>query len=155
MKKTIKKILILITKLGFPFTIISSIWLKIIRKVGIGKITDFIFMRLGVLPVEDYYYQPMINQKIHLIKSLGEDRNLHGLDLNIEDQLSILSKFNYSEELMEFPLEESGKLEFNYNNSSYESGVLVHKHREKLLSGCPILEKQSGREPGSFWIRKK
>lgn len=122
MKETIKKILILITELGFPFTIISSIWFKIIRKVGIGKITDSVFMKLGVLPIEDHYYQPMINPKRHLKKSLREDRNLPGLDLNIKDQLSLLSKFNYNEELLEFPLEKYDKLGFHYNNGSYESG---------------------------------
>lgn len=32
---------------------------------------------------------------------------------------------------------------------------LSHNHRDKLAEACPILVTQSGREPGSFWFRRK
>jgi hypothetical protein len=32
---------------------------------------------------------------------------------------------------------------------------LAHTHPEKLVEACPILMQQPGREPGSFWFRRK
>ena len=71
MKRIFIKLFIFI---GVPFTFLSSIWLKFVKKEGTGKIEDKIFMKLGILPVLDHYYQPMINPKKHLTKSLCDDR---------------------------------------------------------------------------------
>jgi len=119
MKKLIKKTLFL---LGTPFTYFSALWLKYVRKVGMGRIEDYIFMKLGILPVLEHYYQPMINPKKYLIKSLRNDRELHGIDFNTLEQLDLLTKFNYNEELNKFPLEKGSQIEFYYNNGGYESG---------------------------------
>ena len=61
-----------------PFTFISTIWFKKIRKKGIHKMTQSnkIFNSLGLLPVDDHYYEPLINPTKHLLKSLRIDRNL-------------------------------------------------------------------------------
>jgi len=79
-------------------------------------------MKIGVLPVIDHYYQPLINPKKHLIKSLREDRDLPGIDFNREGQLDLLSKFNYNDELIKFPMEKTNRVEFFYNNEWYETG---------------------------------
>jgi len=79
-------------------------------------------MTVGILPVLDHYYQPMINPKKHLKKSLRDDRFLSGINFNINEQLTLLSSFNYNEELIKFPLTKSTDIEFNYDNTSYESG---------------------------------
>ncbi|GMV78107.1 MAG: hypothetical protein AMXMBFR79_12400 [Chitinophagaceae bacterium] len=107
---------------GTPITYFSTLWLRFIRNTGANKNHDKIFMKLGLLPVLDHYYQPMINPKKYINKSLREDRNLKGINFNIEEQLSLLSKFNYNEELLKFPIEKVKELEFYYNNNSYESG---------------------------------
>ena len=122
MKKIIKRLILLIGELGAPLTLIASIWLKLIRRAGIGKVSDKIFMSVGVLPISDHYYQPMINPKKHLKKSLRDDRELPGINFNIDEQLSLLSNFNYNEELKKFPLKKEQDIEFNYDNDSYESG---------------------------------
>jgi len=108
--------------LGLPFTFFSALWLKYVRKVGIGRVEDYILMKIGLLPIIDHYYQPMVNPKKHLIKSLREDRELPGINFNTTEQLNLLLKFNFDEELEKFPLEKSEKLEFYYNNGSYCSG---------------------------------
>jgi predicted O-methyltransferase YrrM len=108
--------------LGSPFTLLSTLWLKFVRRVGIGKIEDHIFMMMGVLPVHDHYYQPLVNPRKHLTKSLREDRELPGIDFNIQQQLGLLSKFHYNDELLNFPLEKTARTEFYYNNGSYCSG---------------------------------
>ncbi len=117
-----KKIALLIISLGFPFTIISSIWLKIVRRAGIGIINDKIFMKLGVLPILDHYNEPLINPKAHLKKSLRDDRELKGIDFNIKEQLDLLSKFKYNDELLQFPIKGKNEMEYCYDNNAYASG---------------------------------
>ena len=136
MKRIIKKILKGILFLGFPLTVISALWLRFIKKMearlGLSKTNDKIFMKLGIFPILDQYYQPLINPKKHLTKSLRDDRELKGIDFNVKEQLDLLSKFNYNEELLEIPITERKEKpyyndsildkEFFYNNSSYTSG---------------------------------
>lgn len=115
-KGIIKKIILF---LGIPLTILSSLWLKIVRRIGSD---DRIFMFFGVFPVRDHFYEPMINPRRHLKKSLREDRKLPGIDLNNDEQLELLSKFSYNEELLEFPMEKRKDAEYYYNNVSYAAG---------------------------------
>lgn len=122
MKIIIKKALILFTEILSPITILSSLWLKFVRRIGIGKLTNFIFSKVGLLPVQDHYYQPLINPKKHLKKSLREDRYLPGIDLNVSEQLELLKKFRYNEELLRIPLKKPYKRDFYYDNGSFESG---------------------------------
>jgi predicted O-methyltransferase YrrM len=105
-----------------PITFLATFWLKLLKKAGSSNISDAIFMKLGVLPVVDHYYQPMINPKKHLIKSLREDRNLTGIDMNVAEQLALLSQFNYQNELLAFPMEKKSETEFYFNNDLYMSG---------------------------------
>jgi predicted O-methyltransferase YrrM len=64
----------------------------------------------------------MINPKKHLTKSLRDDREINGIDFNAEEQLNLLVKFNYNEELFTFPLNKRKDIEFYYDNGAYCSG---------------------------------
>jgi hypothetical protein len=124
MKHIINKIFLY---LGFPFTYLASFWLKLVLKAETGEfgkkmISENIFMYLGILPVLDHYYQPLINPRKYLTKSLSEDRNLCGIDFNIKEQLNLLNKFNYNEELLLFPLDKKKENEYFFNNYMYSSG---------------------------------
>ncbi len=141
MKQIVLKFIFFI---GSPFTIFSSIWLKFLSKEGIGKINDKIFMYFGVLPVVDHYYQPLINPKKHLSKSLRDDRELPGIDFNVEEQLNVLKKFNYNEELVKYPLKKQGN-EFYYDNGSYCSGDAEYLYNMvRYLKPKRIIEIGSG-----------
>ncbi|MEO8860492.1 MAG: class I SAM-dependent methyltransferase, partial [Ginsengibacter sp.] len=85
-------------------------------------VNNKIFMRFGLLPVRDHYYQPLINPRKHLKKSLREDRHLPGINLNIDEQLSILNAFDFNQELEQFPLQKINDLEYYFKNGSFESG---------------------------------
>ena len=122
MRKYLKIVLQIIRFICLPFTLLSAIWLKLVRILGIGYFEDFIFMKVGVLPIRDHYYQPLINPKKHLLKSLRTDRKLEGIDFNAAGQLELLSKFNYQHELEKFPINKTKKLEFYYENEWYEPG---------------------------------
>jgi len=74
------------------------------------------------LPVIDHYYQPLINPRKYLKKSLREDRVLPGINLNVGEQLALLHEFNFNQELELFPLDKKKELEYYYNNNSFKSG---------------------------------
>jgi hypothetical protein len=81
-----------------------------------------VFLRIGILPVLDHYYEPLFNPK-HLRYSLRKERFLPGLNFNDEEQLEILRKFNYNDELLGFPVKRNSfDREYYYNNGSFESG---------------------------------
>ena len=111
----------------FPITILSAIWMKFLTFGGIDRsiLAEKIFLYFGVLPIRDHYYQPLINPKKHLTKSLREDRVLKGLDFNIETQLNLLNHFSFNEELKTLPIfkkNQISELQFYYNNKSFGSG---------------------------------
>jgi len=106
-----------------PFTLLSSILLKVIRRRGIKwfPIAKKIFLRVGVFPIWDHYYEPLFSPKdLHF--PLDEDRNLPGIDWNVKEQLSLLQKFDFNDELRKFPVYQKNQQEFYYNNVAYGSG---------------------------------
>ena len=85
MKKIIKIITSLIDILFSPLTFLSTVWLLIIRKLGLSRMTvsNTIFNNIGLLPIHNHYYHPLINPNKHNLKSLRDERIIGGLDLNI------------------------------------------------------------------------
>ncbi len=131
-----------------PYTILAAVWFKTIAKAGIqhAPFSEKIFMKLGVLPVADHYYQPMINPRRHLRKSLRADRSLPGLDMNDAVQLELLKQFNYVSELQSIPITKPPQmLRFYYNNGSFESGDAEYLYNTiRLFKPSKIIEIGSG-----------
>lgn len=125
MKKTLLAVFRLWDIVLFPFTIAAAFWMKLLTRVGVHKtpVSETIFMKLGVLPVSDHYYQPLINPRKHLARSLREDRELPGIEMNDGVQLQLLQHFKYNSELLAIPMEKSGtEFGFYYNNNSFLAG---------------------------------
>jgi hypothetical protein len=125
MKKSLLVLFRLLDIVLFPFTIIIAAWLKLVTRVGVCRmpVTEKCFMKFGVLPVADHYYQPLINPRKHLKKSLREDRVLPGIHMNDEVQLKLLEHFHYNDELLAIPMEATGTgHDYYYNNNSFLSG---------------------------------
>lgn len=114
------KIIPIIDILLGPFTYLSAVLFRVIRKIGVKRmrLSKKIFRIVGILPIRDHYYEPLFDPK-HLRYSLRKDRILPGIDFNIKEQLEILNKFKYNEELAKFPQEKTNKLEFYYHNRSF------------------------------------
>ena len=108
--------------IGKPLTYLSAAWLKFVKLKSTGNYGDKIFMKLGILPILDHYYQPLINPKKHLKKSLRDDRPLPGIDFNTAEQLDLLSKFKYNDELLQIPVNKTKENEFFYENKIYYTG---------------------------------
>lgn len=104
----------------------GSIVLMVFRRIGIEKmpVSRRIFDAVGVYPILDHYYEPLF-KKSRVTKSLREDRVLPGIDFNEEEQLAILDKFDYNEELLKYPLNKPDDYPrplFYYNNPNFKSG---------------------------------
>ncbi|MCE7053267.1 class I SAM-dependent methyltransferase [Algoriphagus sp. AGSA1] len=142
MKKELRKSLL---TLGLPITYLSTLWLRYISSGQRLQSNEKIFSELGLLPVLDHYYQPLTNPRKHLKKSLREDRNLKGIDWNIQQQLEILNQFHFSEELKKFPLEKRKDTEYYYNNTMYASGDSEYLYSMvRLVKPTKIIEIGSG-----------
>lgn len=132
-----------------PFTLLSALWLKFVRKNIVGFWTDNswvskkIFYRIGVFPIVDHYYEPLFNPS-RLRKPLQNDRNLSGLDLNVSGQLSELRGFSFNDEIIEISERPSHQLTFSFKQSSFLSGdaeylyhiVRRHKPSRIVEIGC-------------------
>jgi len=114
------KIISIIDVLAAPLTYLSSVWLWIVRRMNIKRmaVSRKIFRSVGVLPIRDHYYEPLFDTK-HLRYSLRKDRTLPGIDFNIKEQLDILGRFKFNDELERIPKEKTDKLEFYYHNGRF------------------------------------
>ncbi|MHA1381532.1 MAG: class I SAM-dependent methyltransferase [Candidatus Helarchaeota archaeon] len=130
-----------------PYTIFGAYFFRYIRMEQFNgfKISRKILMKVGVFPIIDHYYEPLFNKE-YLRYPLREDRNLAGIDFNDEEQLQILSKFNYNDELLKIPVEKtSDKLEYCYNNGSFLSGDAEYLYNMiRLFKPSKIIEVGSG-----------
>lgn len=119
----LKKIAWLIDILLIPFIFSAAIVFRVAKRVRIENlpISKAILMKVGVFPITDHYYEPLFNSK-YLKKPLAEDRNLPGIDFNVQSQLDLLAQFNFSRELS--PVSESyvGDTVYNFMNGAFEHG---------------------------------
>ena len=107
-----------------PLILFSAIMFRYIKKNSFEgfKITKRVMLQIGIHPIIDHYYEPLFNKK-HLRYSLRIDRNLPGIEMNDEEQLQILNRFNYCDELLRFPLDKGdNEREFSYNEGPFFSG---------------------------------
>ena len=104
-----------------PLTYILAYWFKWIRSSGVSSLEKRIFDSIGVFPIVDHYYEPLINAKKYLVSPCEQKRNLPGIDFNEEMQLELLKKFNYQIELDALPRNSNTKDRFYFNNGYFES----------------------------------
>ena len=131
-----------------PVTLFSAVWFKYIRSTTTEKmpVSETIFMKVGVLPVNDHYYQPLVNPSKSLSKPLDQERTLKGIDWNIPAQLELIGKFQFNAELEQLPAEKKDAAEHEYylNNPSFLAGdgeycynVIRHFKPQKIIEiGC-------------------
>jgi len=107
-----------------PLTYFSAHLFHYYRKNSLNRfpISKKIFFKVGVLPIIDHYYEPLFNPK-YLRYSLRQERPLPGINFNDSEQLEILSKFNYNDELENFPMDKTNNPhEYYYNGRMFLAG---------------------------------
>jgi predicted O-methyltransferase YrrM len=137
----------LLDLLLLPITIPVLIFLKASRRRRFKNLplTQQLCFSIGVFPIEDHYYEPLFNPK-HLKRSLRLDRNLPGIDLNVEEQLQLLSRFHFNDELLSFPMnKKDDKVEYCYNHGPFNAGDSEYLYNMiRLFKPAKIVEIGSG-----------
>ncbi len=107
----------LIDVIFVPIVFVASLVMKLVRRFGIERLprTRWLFRTVGIFPIRNHYYEPLFDTSV-LTRPLEEDRVLPGLDLNISQQLDLLTKFSYGNELLKFPMESQAESSFYYDN---------------------------------------
>jgi len=130
-----------------PFTFLFAYLFRYFRKHSLKSfpISKKIFLHVGVIPILDHYYEPLFNPK-HLRYSLRIDRALPGIDFNDDEQLNILKRFNYNNELLKFPIEKTNNVrEYCYNIGDFLSGDAEYLYNMiRLFKPKTIIEIGSG-----------
>jgi predicted O-methyltransferase YrrM len=101
----------------------AAVLLKMVRRLGLSrlKVTRSALIRIGVLPIRNHYYEPFVDPR-RLRRPLDEERNLPGIDLNVQGQLDFLLTLTFQDELEELMSPRSIPHEFRLGNQSFESG---------------------------------
>jgi Methyltransferase domain len=143
-----KKLLFLIDFCAIPLTVVSAIWLKLIRKHIVGfwgtrsPFSKYILNKVGVFPIIDHYYEPYYSpEKLKLLKA---NRLLPGIDFRDKEQLALLQHFNYQSELLEISKLPEHILNYSFNKGPFLSGdaeilfsfVRYYKPKRIIEVGC-------------------
>ncbi len=142
-------ILYLLDIIFLPFTLLASIWFKFLREYNItlystnSPFSKYIFNKVGVFPIANHYYEPLFDSS-KILKSLRDNRNLPGINFNVEAQLDLLNKFNYNSEIIEISKLPENELTFSFNNVPFRSGdaeilfnLVRFKRPQKIVEiGC-------------------
>jgi hypothetical protein len=104
-----------------PLTFLSVVWFRIVRYWGVKRlpVTRKIFLRLGLFPIVNHYYEPLFDYR----KIPSTPPTVSHLDFNDATQLSFLRSLNYGGELLALPNQKQGAgEEYYYGNGSFNSG---------------------------------
>lgn len=118
-----KRLLPIADLLIAPFVVPAALLLKGLRIAGLHRLplAKRILIGVGVFPIRDHYYEPQFDNRTPS-KSFSKDRDLPGIDWNVAEQLSLLEKFSFSDELAYLPPTKPASLGFYFNNGAFESG---------------------------------
>lgn len=123
-----------------PFVATAGLLLRTVRQAGLQRMpfSRAVLRSIGVLPIRDHYYEPMINPR-HLRYPLDRVRPLPGLDLDEARQLALLAKLRVGNEWRDAQCKSSGRAgEFFLENPSFGPGdadiwYAVVRHRKPRL----------------------
>lgn len=106
-----------------PLVYCSAVILRWVRAHRIHQIDviNRILLRVGVFPIIDHYYEPLINQK-HLRYPTSKHRNLPSIDINTSEQLQLLDTFTYQNELQSISFKSDSIIKYGYDNTYFGPG---------------------------------
>lgn len=152
MKSVVKNLLIKVVPamdiLISPLTLMGACLMLLIRNAGIHRmpISKRLFTLVGVFPIRDHYYEPLFNPD-HLQRPMSAPRDIPGLDMNEAEQLALLKKFDYADELRKFPdrRPSNASLAFYYENPAFTYGDAEYLYSIiRSLKPARIIEVGSG-----------
>ena len=116
-------IIIILEVLALPATFFIGIYMKFFIQVpAIYLIRSYKwFTKCNWLPVMFHYYQPIIKLDMLPPNYNHNENPLIGINLNIGNQLDLLNKFHYNEELERIPYDKTNESEPYYNSLNFPS----------------------------------
>jgi predicted O-methyltransferase YrrM len=151
-KKFILKLLPVADVLLAPLVYPAAWLLKLIRLARVDRLPHCrqALWRIGVFPIRDHYYEPQIDNR-NPGQPFSRERELPGIDWNINGQLNLLGSFSFAQELADIPQDEAharefaGTREFYVNNPAFASGDAEYWYQLiRLLKPKRIFEIGSG-----------
>lgn len=123
MKRIILKWLPLIDVCSVVLVYPAAWLLKLVRIAGVHRLPycRAALMKIGLFPIRNHYYEPQFNFR-NPNPAFSEDRNLSGINWNVDGQLGLLKSFRYAGELADLPQQKPDTLRFYFNNGGFESG---------------------------------
>ena len=111
MKEFIKLFFPLIDLLLLPLLYPSALLMKLIRTVGVHRLPNCkkALLKVGVFPIRNHYYEPQFDYQ-NLTQPLSNERLLPAIDWNVDEQIEILSKLSFSQELADTPQQKTNTL---------------------------------------------
>lgn len=104
--------------------LLAAVLLKGARRAGLHRLplSRGVLRRVGMMPIRKHYYEPMVDASM-LRTDLTTERELPGIDWNVEGQLEFLAKARFTTELTGLEGEvSSGGPEFRFHNGMFEHG---------------------------------
>ncbi len=123
MKTFRARLLPLIDVLTFLFVYPAAWLLKTIRKIGVGRLPHCknVLMKVGVFPIRNHYYEPQFDFRKKR-QPFSLERNIPGIDWNVEGQLSLLADLSFADELTELRQMKAGPVAYSFDNRLFGSG---------------------------------
>lgn len=123
MNAIIKSLLPIADFLLMPFVYLAALLLRNVRKAGIRRLPGCkaALLTAGVFPIRNHYYEPLFDPTL-LRRPLDQVRHLPGIDWNISEQLELLKKFQFNDELNDIVGPKTNDLTYHLDNAAFKSG---------------------------------
>jgi len=98
---------------------LAIVWFRVGRYWGIKnlKVMQHLLLKMGMLPVVDHYYEPLIDYR-----KWPKETSKTSLTLDAEAQLNFIRPFSFQDELKTIPVDEERVNRFFHKNGSFETG---------------------------------
>ena len=104
--------------------VFPAAWLlRFVRVTGVNNFVSVhrVLLHLGVFPIVNHYYEPRFDFRGGKCGS-DKPRELPGISWNISGQLDLLSRLNYSKELLKLDINSTPESGFCIDNPNFKSG---------------------------------
>jgi hypothetical protein len=106
-----------------PYVFWSGLVLKLVRRTGVANLPlcRAVLTRIGVFPIADHYYEPLFNPA-RLRHPLDQERDLPGIDWNVDAQLAFLAELEHRYEVLALPRQPTEELGYALANLNFGEG---------------------------------
>lgn len=107
----------------FPFLLIAGVVMLYVRLIGMKqlRVSKWLFMKIGVMPIRNHYYEPLIDGK-QLSRPSNQARSLPGIDWNVEAQLALLQTFTFAAEMQGILSSRTDDAVYYFGNDAFDAG---------------------------------